>query len=39
MCMSETEEHQNTLKVKEEIEKSTILFEDIYTPPTAIDRS
>lgn len=37
--MSETEKHQNALKVKEEIEKSTIFVEDINTPPTAIDRS
>lgn len=37
--MSETEEHQIALKVKEEIEKVTILVEDVSTPPTAIDRS
>jgi len=37
--MSVTEEHQNTWKIKEEIEESTILFDDINTPPTAIDRS
>lgn len=37
--MSETEEHQIALKVKEEIEKVTILVEDVSTPPTATDRS
>lgn len=37
--MYETEEHQIALKVKEEIEKVTILVEDVSTPPTEIDRS
>ena len=37
--MPQIGEHQNVLKVKEEIEKSTILVGELNTPLSAFDKS